>query len=287
MKYIFTADWHIRSDNPICRVDDFLDIQKKILLQIRDIAFKENACILVAGDIFDKARIEPYFEIMLIDIFKRCEMYVVAGNHELLYHRLDNIDKSSLGVLIRQDNWTLLQTSSNHCFDTFKGFSYGENIENGKNLVLLHKYCEMYNLPDYIENGITAEYLCNNYDYDIFVTGDNHHSFVYAKKNKIVFNPGCITRQNVNLKKYQPVIFLYDSTLMKYEKIQLLDNDIEAIDDSYLKIKKQRDERVELFLNKLNIAGNMDVDFISNLRKFLKSNSINQKTRDKIWEIVN
>lgn len=290
MKYIFTADWHIRSDKPICRSDNFLDVQEKTLIQIAELAKKENATILVAGDIFDKYKIDPCFEIMLIDIFRDCLLYVVAGNHELLYHRLENLDKSSLGVLVRQSNWNYQNKPHEDDLDQIYGFSFGEEIIkpylNYVNIALLHKYCVIDNLPIFIENGVTAKYLCDNYGYNIFVTGDNHKAFLYIYKTQKVFNPGCITRQIVDMKDYQPVVYLYDSDLDEYEEIKLLDNNPEVIDNSFIKIKKERDERIEKFINKLNKEKNMDIDFVTNLRRYLKNNFIDLKTKEKIWQIT-
>ena len=37
-KLLFSSDWHVRYDQPVCRNDDFLEVQKLVLEQIRDIA---------------------------------------------------------------------------------------------------------------------------------------------------------------------------------------------------------------------------------------------------------
>ena len=68
MKLLFLSDLHFRSDSPICRLDNFSKVQEDTIDQIYDIAEKNNAKIIIAGDIFHKAKPEnaQYLETYLI-----------------------------------------------------------------------------------------------------------------------------------------------------------------------------------------------------------------------------
>lgn len=289
-KYIFTSDWHIRSNAPICRKDNFFDMQKKTLQFIVDLAIDENASIVIAGDIFDKARPEhsQELEVFLIDMFQNCNVFFIAGNHDLPYHQFDWFDRSSLGVLSRQQNWNILTHPDTKNLGLC-GFSYGQKIINESPITIMHRYCEKEKLPFYIENGITAIDICERYHSKIFVIGDNHHRFVYEnqKTGQKVFNTGCITRQTVSMIDYQPAVILYDVEAHTYNEIFLPDNDPNVIDIAHIIEKKERNERIEEFLAKLNEKKSLDIDFIQNLRIFLKTNKIPNKIKDKIWELTN
>jgi len=171
MKLVFTSDWHIRSDQPICRSDNFWDIQEKTLKQINEIASKNNASIINAGDIFHRSnpKKSQELEILLSVIFKNM-IYYIAGNHDLKNGSIDNFEKGSIGVLNSFPKWfhyNFIYTSLiNILF-----FDYGIDLTNNFNeniMCVFHQYCELEKLPNYIENGITAKELLNKYNYDVF-----------------------------------------------------------------------------------------------------------------------
>ncbi|MCK5344265.1 MAG: metallophosphoesterase, partial [Candidatus Heimdallarchaeota archaeon] len=57
MKYILTADWHIRDTTPRCRTDNYWMKQWNKINQVLQIAQEEDAVVLIAGDVFDKPRV--------------------------------------------------------------------------------------------------------------------------------------------------------------------------------------------------------------------------------------
>lgn len=292
MKYLFTADWHVRPDTdiPICRSDNFFAVQKETLEFISKIAKSEDAIIFVAGDVFHKSRPDKSqeLEIMLIDIFKDDVIFLVAGNHDLPYHRLKNIEKSSLGVLIRQDNWFLLGNQGYDLNYESKGFSWGEKIIDyngyGDKLVVIHKYCEIDSIPEYISDGITSKELLNKYKYDVFVVGDNHKAFVDEDSGRFVFNPGCITRQAIDKRDYKPVAYLYDPVKRNYDTIFLPDNSPSSMEYNPVKEVDGKNEDINSFISVLsNKRKEFSIDFEQNIRDFLKKNKVSEKVKEKIW----
>jgi len=161
-KLLLTSDWHIRYNNPICRIDNFFETQKKVLEQVSEIAKGNNAEIIIAGDIFNKAKPEnsQELEILLYDIFKDDYIYFIAGQHDLLFHKIENMDKGSIGVLRNYSNWDNNSIGFNH-------FNYNQeikdNLEEDKiKICILHKYIAEKELPFFIKNGLTAKELCEN-----------------------------------------------------------------------------------------------------------------------------
>ena len=291
MNLLFCSDLHTRSDTPICRLDDFLKVQEDTIDQIYDIAEENNANVIFAGDIFNKARPDDaqYLETLLIRKMKEIDTSAIPGQHDLLYHKLENIDKGSFGVLrssvLKNINILCEQNTA------INYFSYGVKLENIDlpqfKIAVLHKYCAKKEIPFFIRDGITAKDLCDKYDYDLFIVGDNHHGFIYEHKTgQKVINCGCVTRQAADFIDYQPKIYLFDTDTKEIKTINLLDNDPSVIDISHLEEKKNRDDRITSFVEKLE--GNVDIDlsFEQNLKVYIQKNKTSTKVEEKIWQAI-
>lgn len=291
MKLLLTSDWHLRKNSPICRKDDFQVIQKDTLKFINNLAFNKNVDkIIIAGDIFDKSRIMYAQDLLTVlnSIFDSCEIYFIPGNHDLPAHSVDNIDNSDIGVLRGFPNWKYSTDIVKIENVRFSFLAYGFKIIDDLNkdkfrICVLHRYCEEENLLGYIDNGITAKELFKKYNYDLFVVGDNHRSFVYEKDNRFVFNCGCITRQSVTEKDYKPAIYIFDTETKKYETIFLPDNDPDVIDISHIENLNKRNERIDKFINKMKDKDfEIELDFEKNLENYIKNNSIDKFVKEKI-----
>ena len=288
MNLLFGSDFHTRSDVPICRLDDFLKVQEDTINQIYDIAEENSAKVIIAGDLFNKAKPDDaqYLETLLIKKMKEVDTSAIPGQHDLLYHKIENIDKGSYGVLM------------NSVLKNFKadvsifGFFYGMDLKNlgNKNqykIAVLHKYCAKKEIPFFIRDGITAKDLCEKYDYDLFIVGDNHHGFIYEHKTgQKVINCGCVTRQAADFIDYQPKVYLFDTDTKEIKTIDLLDNDPTVIDTSHLEEQKKRDDRITSFVEKLE--GNVDIDlsFEQNLKVYIQKNKTSTKVEEKIWQAI-
>lgn len=271
-KILCTDDWHIRSTIPVCRNDDFLKVQKETLLQIYDIAEKHKAKVIIAGDIFNKARPEKAqeLEIMLIDIMERFYTDFIPGQHDLLYHKIENLNKGSLGVVSRSllfhNNLSIIK------------FHYGQEIENGKGIAVLHKFIAEKELPFFMD-GLTAKELCEKYDYEVFITGDNHHGFIYThpETKQIVINSGCITRQESTLKNYKPRVYILDIVSKEIETVYLCDNDPLVIIEIDEEKKKDRLERIDSFVEKLKNTKEVLLDFEKNYGLYKKKEKVKKE----------
>lgn len=295
MKFLLTSDWHLRSDTPISRIDDFQQIQIDSLKFISKIAKENDAYIICAGDIFHKPK-DNIQELInqLHDIFENQLVYYICGQHDLLYHSLENFEKCNIGLLEKFhcfSNSTSFLTKEE--FINIDFYDYGKEIKNSIfvdsakiKMAVWHKYCEDKELPFYIKDGINAEYLIDNYNYDVFVTGDNHRSFVYEKNNKFVFNCGCLTRQNLNEKDYECSCILFDTITGKYEKILLPDNKLNVFKEENLVKQLERESRLTSFIELVNSNKGVSFSFKDNLAKYCKENTIQNEIVNIIEEIL-
>lgn len=295
MKILLTSDWHLRMDIPICRKDDFLVIQHKALLNIAKVAYINNAPILHAGDFFNTPR--PYksqeLENMVYDIFKDVNIYMIPGNHCLLYHSLGNINKSSLGVISKYSNINLFTDYKIVNEFGFDLFLYKFGLEYVPySIAMFHNFCSEGDLPFFMRNKRAVEadeILKSNFinefgTINLIVTGDNHNAFVKKYKEKVLINPGCITRQNVDKKDYLPVVYLFDTNTKEIVKILLNDSDPSAIDDSNLNFERLQFDNSDLegYTEDLK-TNNIDLDIRKKLLDRLdKDININEKVKEKI-----
>ena len=102
MKYIITADQHYRPDLPLCRHDvNWMETQRNNLEFIVNLANQNGADIIMAGDTFDVPRVPPSITNMFLDeiIKLKGTCYMLAGNHCLPWHKLENLKDSSMGII--------------------------------------------------------------------------------------------------------------------------------------------------------------------------------------------
>lgn len=281
MKIMITADWHLRDDVPICRKDDFWEVQKSTLKFINDMCVKNDIhFMLIAGDIFDKPKANQTAK--LINLFNDCikvDYSFVAGNHDLKFHSMEWFKECDISIL---ENKKLKHI----------GY-YNFNEEGWKNektkIKVIHKYCQVEKLPVWLEReGITAENLLKE-DGNIFITGDNHTGFIYEKNSKIVINPGCITRQTVEKREYKPFIVLLEIDenykYTSYEKIYLPDTDLSVVENIELDKMKDKNERIQSFLSSLT-STDIKLDFTGNVKRFISENEISKEVENEIDEIL-
>ena len=293
MKLLFSSDWHLRNDKPISRIDDFQQVQKDTLIQIAKICKQNNAELIIAGDIFDKPK-DNIQELVnqVYEIFKDINIYFICGQHDLLFHSLDNFEKGNIGIINNFENWNHSEEIINSESIIWK-FDYGKeiiDIDDYDNLIKIcvwHKYCEKEQLPFYIKNGISAKDLIDNYNYNIYICGDNHKSFIYEKDNKIVFNMGCITRQSITEKNYNPSVILFDTEKRDYEQIFLCDNNLNVFIDSVIsKEQLEREQRINSFISLVESKESISFDFITDIKNYCLKNKVKDEIIKEIDNIL-
>jgi DNA repair exonuclease SbcCD nuclease subunit len=296
-KFIFCSDLHFRYNTPKNRIDDFFQVQIDTLKFIAKKARENEAIILIAGDLFYRPQPEKsqLLESLYFEIFKGIQIYFVYGNenHDLKNGNEENFDSNSIGVLAKFENWNYLQeVIIDNCF--IKGFSFGQELKNIEseselNIFCLHKYVAI-DLPDFINNGISAKYLCEKFPkVNYFVSGDNHQNFIYIhpETKQVVFNCGCITRQNIAEKEYKPSIILFDTKSRKYEQIFLPDiKDNVFREETNKQEVQERNNRIESFVELVKNQKDISFNFEDNLKKYCLENKVKDEVIKEINEIM-
>ena len=298
---ILSADWHIRSDVPENRIDDFLYEQERKIDFILDMSNNYDCPILVAGDIGDKSKWENWLLEKYIKKFKahRQKIYVLPGQHDLPNHRLDKLSESGLGVLVASLAIKLLigpmiyiQGGEIFPFPFGKKILKIEEYQNkkfgksgGQNIALIHQLVSQSKLWEGQQNFTSAKTLLKKFScYGLIVSGDNHQSFVEKYKDQLLVNPGSIMRSTITQFNHKPKIYLWRAEDNEIKEIEIPIQPPEKVFDlSAMKKQDKRDERMSAFVDSLKYDCEFKMSFKDNLERFLRKNKVKQEVKDKIF----
>lgn len=288
MKFIITADWHIRATRPRCRTEsNWIETQRNALNKIIKISKEKKAPVMVVGDLFH-SNSDTSFECiqMVQEMAKKLgELYILAGNHDLPYHSSENINRSAIGILLKSENVSTIKKYF-IAFDV-SASNFDEEDNEDAEMVFKHvlTFPDEKSIPPNVD-AITAKDLLIEFPEAKWIfTGDYHHNFHYEKNGRHVVNPGCLLRQVSDMKDYQPGIYFVDTDEEIVEFIPIIDKE-EFIDDSYILKQEEREQRIEQFVDKLKSTESISLDFIENVRNAIKSNKLNPDLKLMIEELL-
>lgn len=308
MKFIVTGDNHLRADLPECRLDaDWIATQKADLDFIVEQCNKFDAHFLCTGDLFDVPRVPPVITTMFLDAMSQLRpelsIYVIAGNHSLSWHKIENTMESSIGILpiLGKTNPQVKYLDAVEYTENGR-FEHSAYIEPDLLVVHTLTFPKSEDIP-YGANATSAYALLEKYpEASVIFTGDYHHSFEISDDGRLVINPGCMNVQTADMLDYQPKICYIDTDervdvttkhdankVWRWKKsaIQWIDipKDDRLLTRDHLKRKEERDSRIASFVETIHKDGQIGLSFESNLGKFVESNNLEQDVRDILDEV--
>lgn len=285
---ILTADWHLRDSQPVARKDNYFQVMIGKIKWVSDLQQKHNCPVLHAGDLFHTWKSSPFLLAAVMNILPD-QFYTVAGNHDLKNHSIDLLDQTGLAVLQEAGSIELInkETKNIDYGTSLTGFSYGDSIQN-KNSTILLCHEMIYQSPEYWQqdNGSQAlAFLKKHKGYQLIVTGHNHKPFTAQHEGRLLVNPGSLMRMTADQKDYKPRVYLWnkESNTVKIEYIPI---DKDAVEVTYLEKSKERDERMESFINRLQSSTEIGLSFEKNLENYLANNRVRSSVKAIIYECI-
>jgi hypothetical protein len=284
MKLLITADLHLRPERPRCRLDeDWAITQMAALRQIVKYSNEYQAPLCINGDIFDPktGKVPPWVETLFLRQISKAKygVFILAGNHDLPNHSWNKVNESSFGVIWNSGKVSPLSSLG-------LAAHFGQPLEGtNTNLVFLHQlvFASAGDIPP-TEKAITASDLLEEYPKAKWIfTGDMHRNFHYEENGRHVVNPGCMLRQTIAFKDYQPQVYLVDLETEEVISLPILDT-VEMVKDSYVKEEDDRKDRVESFIQMVRSAGTVSLDFRSNLEVGMEL--LDQETSDMVYSLL-
>lgn len=217
MKLTCLSDVHLRHTNPISRSDNYAETCLRKLEQVVAFCNTRGSTLLIGGDIFDKPDNPIWFVNRVIDILNELEhpAYAIAGNHDLKYHNVENLQESSL--------WTLGEAVDNlyltHTYQplghNIRLHPYPFGVEPGSdpteghyNILMLHTPIFENEVPWFMPDAMTADQLVAKYPgFDLYCVGDIHQTCITDK----VINTGSMMRSTKAQKEHRPCFVTVDT----------------------------------------------------------------------------
>ena len=92
-------------------------------------------------------------------------------------------------------------------------------------------------------------------------------------------------REKSDFKDYQCGVYYVDTEEEIVEFIPIIDDE-ELVDDSYIIKNDERENRIEEFGNKLKEVEGVSLDFLSNVKKSIIQNKIDEDLKDTIHGLL-
>jgi len=282
---IFTSDIHYSERAPICRKeDDWFEYQASTMKWLGKLKKKLKCELFVVGDLFEKAKVSNELLNLTIDNMPPCN--ITIGNHDILYHSMELLDKSGLGSLTRYDKFVLLNEPLVIGDYEFIPFHFGQELKpyegDKTGVALLHELIwENEPFPGADKKGNVKNIAKQLDGFKYAFVGDNHDKFITHVGDLTIVNHGSLMRLTAKQIEYQPsVCVLYDDGSVESIDVPC---DKDKISREHLEVKEIKDERIKDFVESLK-GGTLvhDLNFVENLKEYLAS----EKIGDSVVELL-
>jgi hypothetical protein len=280
---ILTGDWHIDDDTPECRTDDYFEAEKCKLLWLAMIQAKYRCPVIAPGDVFNHGKADSELLNKVTRILQEFKYPILAvpGQHDLLNHSLQLQEKTAFENMVLNG---LIQDVSQKGFMRDKplddlwitGTAWGREPSEetgaprgGRAVLVWHTTTWERPFAPGQKPGEATKLLKKWNQYDLLVTGDNHMSFVCTDGKRKLVNCGSVARLRSDQKDFKPCIYLWQ--VSTGELRQMFFPIAEGvITDAKCAAEKERTERENAFVAKIEQGGEVSVSFLDNIQVLLK-----------------
>ena len=281
---ILTADWHLRDDIPACRTDNFEPAQWRKVKFISDLQETYNCPILHAGDLFDHWKPSPNLLSKAIEFLPK-RFYTIFGNHDLPQHNLELAYKCGINVLEKAGKLEIMDDVHwNQLPRNMSSICIGNKTHR---TLIWHVMTYQGKKPfpgctDSPAGGLLRKYP----EYDLIVTGHNHQSFTETYQNRLLVNPGSITRQESDQASFQPKVYLYFADTNTVQAVDIpIEKGVVSKPENTQKIE-ERNKRISAFIEKLNTNWDSTIGFEKNMERYLAVNDTHEEIKKIIYKIL-
>lgn len=279
---IACSDIHLTLTPPLARSQepDWLAAQARPLTELKNLAEKHDVPILCAGDVFDRWNCPVALTNWALDFLPK--MIAIPGQHDLPYHRLEDIRDSAYWNLVKHGTVLNLFPEKSHHMDNLvvQGFPWGtslskcpKKIDKKIYVALVHQYIwiDGHSYPGAPEESKAGKEIWNK-GWDVVVFGDNHKGFMVTNKKQTIFNCGALQRRKSDEIDYEPQVGLIysDGSVEPF----LLDCHSDIIEETTRK-KEQSEENIDLdsFLEELGGLASTEIDFLEIVKHHMATKS--------------
>lgn len=186
--------------------------------QINALKEKYRCPIIFTGDLFDRWKATP--ELINWAIKRLPTMYAIPGQHDLPYHRYEDIRKSAFWTLVETGHLINLLPREPYPVNselTVYGFPWGSDVTPlkhkplaGKTVAVVHAYCwtDKTGYPNAPEDKRLKTWLRKLTGYDFACFGDQHKTILHVDDSIAMVNTGTLLRRKSDEAKHKPCVGL-------------------------------------------------------------------------------
>lgn len=301
---IFLADVHLSLKAPVWRSaePDWLEAQKRPLLEVCALQGQYQCPVFCAGDIFDRNRKvsdgwDAPAELINFAIKYLPKMYAIPGQHDLPNHQYSDIRRSAYWTLVKAGKISNLEPEGVTVVNDrlfVSAFPPGYEIKpvggegadrNTLFIAIVHDYIWIIdhsypNAPDECHLSKKIKHLDS---YDIAVYGDNHRGFLAEHIPFEVFNCGTLMRRKSDEIDYRPQVGLLLSNGV------VVQHYLDISNDKFI-TKAEEEVRATLemgdFFDELEKLGKTSLDFVQAMKEFLHSGKTSNEAKQIILDAM-
>ena len=234
------------------------------------------------GDLFDHWKPSPH---LLSETIKHLpeQFYTIYGQHDLPQHNLELAHKCGINCLSEAKKLTIMtechfgqfpeKGSISHIKESTKPIY---NLDSYKKILVWHTFNFQGKLPWPGCEALPASKLLKKYpEYDLIVTGDNHQSFVEEYEGRLCVNPGSMMRMTADQADFKPSVYLWYAETNTVKRVYLpIEPDV--ISREHIDRQRERDDRLDAFVGRLNTEWEAEVSFEENVTRMIKENKVSE-----------
>lgn len=292
---IFCADLHIDSVPPIARAaePDWYDAVRRPLKELRGLQQRHGCPVVIAGDLFNRWNVPP--EAINFALAELPDWTIaVPGNHELPYHRYEDVRKSAYWTLVEAGRVADLDPRMPAVVGEKKlvlhGFPYGvpvkpigENRAGGwTHVAVVHAYCWIAGAdhPGADPGKRAKRYLPKLEGYDHAFFGDNHVPFHHKK----IVNCGGFLRRRADEKTHRPRVWLLTGAGVQEHLLDCRKDVFTDPDDVIEAAAKTLD--LSRVMEELKALGDVGLNFVELLTRYAERDENRKAVREFIFSVL-
>jgi len=260
-----TSDWHLTSRKPVFRKENWQECQAEKVLQVLDLCVDTGAVLYNAGDLFDVAKDPRRFVNKYLRIFRNHAAFhmVCAGQHDQ-QNQSSDLQDTNFGTLLAAG--VIHRIGEENVYSADWG---DEKMFTTDSDILLAHACVTPREVAFISYSITAAEFLKKTKARTIITGDYHVPHTRKDGDRLLVNPGTITRNKADMLDFKPRVYLIDLDTNEivdeiFLKVLPADEvfDLEAIEKSKKILDhKEEMENLQNFITTMKEKGKVDPDF--------------------------
>lgn len=291
------GDLHLSEQAPVSRGDDdWFEAMSRPLRQLRKLREKYACAVLCAGDIFDKWNCSP--SLINFALRELPQMYAVPGQHDLPYHRYEDLRRSAYWTLCEAGKVCNLVPGRRMpvCDEMLvSGFPWGTEVAptdhqplNGFNVAVIHSYIwkKDCGFPGADPGKHLSKWAERLKGYRVAVFGDNHSGFMVQKGDRMILNGGSFMRRKSDEADYRPFVGLIWSDGSVTREYLDTSEDVLLTPQAAVEAIVSASGGFESFLESVRDLGTSSIDFVEAVGQALDTRKASNNVREAVHKAI-